>query len=177
MTKPTSTIKRAAGRPAETNGRLVAGGKLPQNRSDLSVCESASPRAPHPALAICLESAVLKIKEVQKKVRENGFSERPTWPAIVARTPKGWTGPKVVDGVPVEGAFRSHQVPLANVRENPEHLRLLEEWLLSYRPGELFDEEGRVLPEIAALAPQGDRRMGSNPHANGGKLSIPLDLP
>jgi xylulose-5-phosphate/fructose-6-phosphate phosphoketolase len=139
--------------------------------------EGDSPPEVHRPFAVCLETAILKIREAQREARENGFSERPIWPAIVLRTPKGWTGPKVVDGVPVEGTFRSHQVPLANVRENPEHLRLLEEWLLSYRPGELFDANGRLLSDIAALAPRGDRRMGSNPHANGGKLSIPLNLP
>jgi xylulose-5-phosphate/fructose-6-phosphate phosphoketolase len=139
--------------------------------------EGDDPFKVHRAFAVCLETAILKIRDAQKEARENGFSERPKWPAIVLRTPKGWTGPKVVDGLPVEGTFRAHQVPLANVRGNPEHLKLLEEWLLSYRPGELFDAEGRVLPEIAALAPKGDRRMGSNPHANGGKLSVPLDLP
>ncbi len=100
-----------------------------------------------------------------------------TWPAIVLRTPKGWTGPKVVDGLPVEGTFRAHQVPLSTVKENPAHLKMLEEWLHSYRPEELFDEEGRFRAEFAELAPPGERRMGSNPHANGGKLTVPLDLP
>jgi xylulose-5-phosphate/fructose-6-phosphate phosphoketolase len=95
----------------------------------------------------------------------------------VLRTPKGWTGPKVVDGLPVEGTFRAHQVPLANVRDNPDHLRQLEEWMRSYRPEELFDDDGRLVPELAKLAPDGDRRMGANPHANGGRLLEPLDLP
>jgi xylulose-5-phosphate/fructose-6-phosphate phosphoketolase len=172
------------------NGYKIAGPTVMARESDETLAkfleghgyeplfvEGDDPSKVHRAFAICLESAILKIKDVQKQARENGFSESPIWPAIVLRTPKGWTGPKIVDGLPVEGTFRAHQVPLANVRENAEHLRLLEEWLLSYRPGELFDAEGRLLPEIAALAPHGDRRMGSNPHANGGKLSVPLDLP
>ena len=96
---------------------------------------------------------------------------------IILRTPKGWTGPKIVDGKPVEGSFRSHQVPVAHPRDNPEHLRILEEWMRSYRPAELFDESGAFLPELAALAPEGDLRMGANPHANGGRLLEGLDLP
>jgi xylulose-5-phosphate/fructose-6-phosphate phosphoketolase len=100
-----------------------------------------------------------------------------TWPMIVLRTPKGWTGPKEVDGVPVEGTWRSHQVPVADVRENPEHLRILEDWLRSYRPGELFDDEGRLVPELSELPPQGERRMSANPHANGGTLLRDLVLP
>src|SRR5947207_13841003 len=96
---------------------------------------------------------------------------------IVLRTPKGWTGPDVVDGLQVEGTFRAHQVPLANVRENPEHRRRLEAWMKSYRPEELFDGEGRPVPTLTALAPKGDRRMGANPHANGGRLLVDLRLP
>ena len=139
--------------------------------------EGDNPMEVHRAFAVCLETAILKIKNIQKEARENGFTQRPVWPAIVLRTPKGWTGPKVVDGVPVEGTFRAHQVPLSSVRDNPEHLKMLEEWLKSYKPEELFDENGALQPEIAELAPRGERRMGSNPHANGGKLTIPLDLP
>ncbi len=104
-------------------------------------------------------------------------SARPVWPAIILRTPKGWTGPKVVDGLPVEGTFRAHQVPLAHVRENPEHLAMLEEWMRSYRPEERFDDSGEFVPELAELAPAGDKRMGSSPHANGGRLLQPLELP
>ena len=96
---------------------------------------------------------------------------------LILRTPKGWTGPREVDGVPVEATWRSHQVPLAGVRDNPEHLRQLEEWLRSYRPEELFDDEGRLLPELAALPPHGERRMSANPHANGGELLRDLVLP
>ncbi len=103
--------------------------------------------------------------------------QRPRWPMIVLRTPKGWTGPKVVDGKAVEGTFRSHQVPVANPRRNPEHLRILEEWMRSYRPEELFDDAGRFRAELAALAPEGDLRMGMNPHSNGGRLLENLDLP
>jgi len=99
------------------------------------------------------------------------------WPAIVLRTPKGWTGPDVVDGVQIEGTFRAHQVPLAGVRENPDHLRRLEEWLRSYRPDELFDSDGRLAPELAALAPAGDKRMSASPYANGGRLLDPLPMP
>jgi xylulose-5-phosphate/fructose-6-phosphate phosphoketolase len=104
-------------------------------------------------------------------------SALPAWPAIVLRTPKGWTGPKVVDGLPVEGTFRAHQVPLAEVATRPDHLALLEQWLRSYKPEEQFDADGRLVPELAALAPHGDRRMGANPHANGGRLAQDLDLP
>ena len=107
----------------------------------------------------------------------HGFSRQPQWPAIVLRTPKGWTGPKEVDGIAIESTFRSHQVPVADVKGNPDHLHILEQWMRSYHPEELFDERGRLLPELAALAPQGDRRMGANPHANGGKLLVDLDLP
>src|SRR5207237_6796391 len=106
--------------------------------------------------------------------RESG---RPAWPMIVLRTPKGWTGPKEVDGVPVEGTWRSHQVPVLGARENPEHLKILEEWMRSYRPEELFDDEGRLARELAELPPRGDRRMSANPHANGGALLRDLSLP
>ena len=100
---------------------------------------------------------------------------RPKWPMIVLRTPKGWTGPKVVDGKQIEGSFRAHQVPI--MMDKPEHLEMLKEWLLSYHPEELFDENGKLIPELKALAPTGDRRIGSNPHANGGKLLRDLRLP
>ena len=109
--------------------------------------------------------------------RTEGLTGRPTWPVIVLRTPKGWTGPKKVDGLPVEGSWRSHQVPMTDVRDNPDHLRVLEEWLRSYRPEELFDENGALVPELAALAPEGERRMSANPHANGGALLRDLVLP
>jgi xylulose-5-phosphate/fructose-6-phosphate phosphoketolase len=114
---------------------------------------------------------------IQDGARAHGFGARPRWPAIVLRTLKGWTGPKVVDGQPVEGTFRAHQVPLANVRDNADHLHQLEEWMRGYRPEELFDDEGRLMPALAKLAPGGERRMGANPHANGGRVLEPLDLP
>ena len=122
-----------------------------------------------------------EIAEIQRRAREgsheHGDAARPRWPMIVLRTPKGWTGPKVVDGLPAEGSFRSHQVPLSDLAGNPEHLRQLEEWLASYRPEELFDEDGALRAELAALAPKGERRMGANPHANGGVLLRELELP
>ena len=139
--------------------------------------EGSDPMTVHQEFSGTLETAILKIREIQSNARENGFKQRPVWPAIVLRTPKGWTGPKIVDGLPVQGTFRAHQVPLAGVRDNPAHLKQLEEWMRSYRPEELFDEKGRFRVEYAALAPKGQRRMGANPHANGGLVSVPLDLP
>ena len=130
----------------------------------------------HPALAGALDRCYNEIRRIQTDVRVNGLSERPRWPAIVLRTPKGWTGPKVVDGVKVEGTFRSHQVPLANVRENPAHLALLEAWLRSYHPETLFDDDGALVAELASLAPLGDKRMGATPYANGGCLLAPLEI-
>jgi len=135
------------------------------------------PDAVHQALAGALDEALDQIAEVQRAARENGAEGRPQWPMIVLRTPKGWTGPKEVDGLPVEGTWRSHQVPVADVRENPAHLRLLEDWLRSYRPEELFGEDGRLVPELAERAPRGDRRMSANPHANGGELMQDLVAP
>jgi xylulose-5-phosphate/fructose-6-phosphate phosphoketolase len=131
----------------------------------------------HPAFAAVMEAAVLKIRATQKSAREGGLARRPVWPLIVLRTPKGWTGPKTVDGLPVEGTFRAHQVPVSDVLTKPEHLQILEDWMRSYRPEELFDEHGAFRADYAALAPEGDRRMGSNPHANGGVLTVPLKLP
>src|SRR5581483_11255890 len=131
----------------------------------------------HRALAAALDDSFDRIQEIWEHARRGETGERPRWPAVVLRTPKGWTGPKEVDGEPVEGTFRAHQVPLPNVRENPEHLRLLEEWMRSYRSNELFDSMGRFRTELAALAPSGDRRMGANPHANGGRVLQPLELP
>ncbi|RVW07118.1 phosphoketolase family protein [Prescottella agglutinans] len=131
----------------------------------------------HRDMAETLDRAHTAITRIRRDARESGFTERPRWPAIVLRTPKGWTGPTIVDGLEVEGTFRAHQVPVADVRDDPEHLRILEQWMLSYRPEEQFDPQGRLVPELAALAPAGDRRMGSNPHADGGELLRPLDLP
>ena len=131
----------------------------------------------HQLMAATLDKVVGEIKRIQGEARTQGFRERPRWPVIVLITPKGWTGPKVVDGLPVEGTFRAHQVPLAEVRTNPAHLKLLEEWIRSYRAEELFDGQGRLRAELAELAPRGARRMGANPHANGGSLLRDLRMP
>src|SRR5215213_11308238 len=139
--------------------------------------EGDEPGRVHQALAATLDRCYDEIRAIQRAARENGVSGRPRWPAIVLRTPKGWTGPEQVGRLPVEGTFRAHQVPLSNVRSDPEQLAMLEEWMLSYHPEELFDDEGRLIPELAALAPEGERRMGSNPHANGGRVLEDLDLP
>jgi xylulose-5-phosphate/fructose-6-phosphate phosphoketolase len=135
------------------------------------------PEPVHRALAAALDRALDRIAEIQSAARGRGEPGRPRWPLIVLRTPKGWTGPKEVDGLPVENTWRSHQVPLAETRENPDHRRALEEWMRSYRPEELFDDHGRLVPELRALAPEGDRRMSANPHANGGELMRALVLP
>ena len=131
----------------------------------------------HLAFARALEGCYAKIRDIQTDARAHGFRARPAWPVIVLRTPKGWTGPRIVDGLPVEGTFRAHQVPLSNVRDNPEHLAMLEAWMRSYGPEALFDSGGRLDAKLAALAPTGDRRMGASPHANGGKLTKDLSLP
>ncbi|HUN77103.1 MAG TPA: phosphoketolase family protein [Steroidobacteraceae bacterium] len=135
------------------------------------------PASMHRLMAETLDRVIEAIRGIQVEARTNGFKARPVWPMIVLQTPKGWTGPKVVDGLPVEGTFRAHQVPLAQVRTNPEHLRLLESWMRSYRPEELFDASGRLQSELAELAPLGTRRMGANPHANGGMLLRDLRMP
>jgi xylulose-5-phosphate/fructose-6-phosphate phosphoketolase len=139
--------------------------------------EGSDPDVMHGLMADTLAAALDQIAEIQRRAREDGVVERPRWPMIVLATPKGWTGPKVVDGLPAEGSWRSHQVPLARVREDPEHLAALEAWLRSYRPQELFDERGELIGELAALAPTGRRRMSANPHANGGVLLRDLELP
>ena len=139
--------------------------------------EGSEPEAMHQRMAAVLEQCVLDIRRIQQEACATGVAVRPRWPMIVLRSPKGWTGPKEVDGHKVEGSWRAHQVPLAGVKENPAHLRQLEEWLRSYRPEELFDTEGRLIPELRALAPQGTRRMSANPHANGGLLRKALRLP
>jgi xylulose-5-phosphate/fructose-6-phosphate phosphoketolase len=131
----------------------------------------------HRQLASTLDEVTATIRSIQQTHRAGAESGRPRWPMIVLRTPKGWTGPSIVDGVRIEGTFRAHQVPLAEVRTNPDHLTLLEEWMRSYCPDDLFSDSGAVRDDIAALAPIGDRRMGANPHANGGRLTVPLDLP
>jgi xylulose-5-phosphate/fructose-6-phosphate phosphoketolase len=139
--------------------------------------EGSDPAQVHRALAVTLDEALDEISAIQHRAREQRDPTRPRWPMIVLRTPKGWTGPKEVDGLPAEGSFRSHQVPLAEVRTNAEHLAQLEQWLLSYRPEELFDDAGAIRPEVTALAPEGDLRMSANPHANGGLLLRDLELP
>ena len=131
----------------------------------------------HQALAATLDTALDEIKRIQDDWRSGRKSGRPAWPMIVLRTPKGWTGPKEVDGKPVEGNWRSHQVPMGEVRTNKNHRDLLETWLRSYKPEELFDADGKLLPELAELAPKGERRMGANPHANGGLLLRDLIMP
>ena len=138
--------------------------------------EGDEPAPMHEAMATALDSAIKQIQQIQEDARKHGDTERPRWPMIVLKSPKGWTGPKVVDGMKIEGSFRAHQVPL-HPNAIPEHLPLLEEWLRSYRPEELFDEQGRLRPELAELAPEGNRRMGANPHANGGLLLRDLRMP
>jgi xylulose-5-phosphate/fructose-6-phosphate phosphoketolase len=139
--------------------------------------EGHEPAAMHRLMADTLETALERIGNIQRAARERGETARPKWPVIVLRSPKGWTGPKEVDGLKVEGFWRAHQVPIANPRGNPKHLELLEQWMRSYRPEALFDADGRLRPELQALAPTGSRRMGANPHANGGLLKRELKLP
>jgi len=139
--------------------------------------EGDDPKLVHQQLAATMDAVLAEIRAIQHRARVEGDLSRPAWPVIVLRTPKGWTGPKVVDGLPVEGTWRAHQVPLAAARQNPEHLAQLEEWMRSYHAEELFDANGALIGELAALAPVGDRRMGANPHANGGLLLRDLRLP
>ncbi len=139
--------------------------------------EGDDPMTMHRLMAEATDMAIAHIQRNQADARQHGLRTRPRWPLIVLRTPKGWTGPKTVDGLPNEGTFRSHQVPLAVDPDHPQNVQVLEDWLRSYRPEELFDDNGRLRPELAALAPQGARRMGANPHANGGQLLRDLQLP
>src|ERR1700716_709070 len=139
--------------------------------------EGHEPEPMHEAMAATLDTAVEQIKQIQQDARVHGNSSRPRWPMIVLNSPKGWTGPKTIDGLQIEGTFRSHQVPLSDPAKHPEHLKLLEDWLKTYRPEELFDAHGRLRPELADLAPKGKRRMGANPHANGGTLLRDLQMP
>ena len=155
----------------ELNSLLRGYGYLP------ITVESDDPKVAHQLLAGALDEAFDQIAAIQQAARYDGATERPMWPMIVLRTPKGWTGPAIVDGQQVEGTWRSHQVPLAETRTNPEHRKQLEEWLRSYNPERLFDEEGALRADLRALAPVGNRRMSANPHANGGLLLRDLDMP
>jgi xylulose-5-phosphate/fructose-6-phosphate phosphoketolase len=144
---------------------------------DVELVAGDEPSEVHEKIASALERCWTRIRELQDAGRRGRVGTSPRWPAIVLRTPKGWTGPKEVDGVRIEGTFRAHQVPVAEVRTNPQHRAMLESWMRSYQPERLFGPDGRLVAELAALAPKGDRRMGANPHANGGRLLVDLDLP
>jgi len=139
--------------------------------------EGDDPAEMHQLMAATLDAIVADIQDIQRDARKHGFRQRPRWPMIILRSPKGWTGPKVVDGKPVEGTFRAHQVPVAELATKPDHLKALEQWMKSYRADELFDANGRLISELADLAPRGERRMGANPHANGGLLLRDLEMP
>jgi xylulose-5-phosphate/fructose-6-phosphate phosphoketolase len=139
--------------------------------------EGDEPAAMHQLMAGTLDAVLGEIRGIQSECRRSQKAQRPFWPMIILRTPKGWTGPKEVDGKPVEGTYRAHQVPLTETRTNPQHLKMLDEWMKSYRPEELFDADGKLKPELAELAPHGGRRMGANPHANGGLLLKDLVMP
>ncbi len=139
--------------------------------------EGDDPEKMHQIMASTLEKAIEEIRQIQSNARSKNDATRPRWPMVVLKSPKGWTGAKVVDGLQVEGTFRAHQVPLLVDSQHPEHVQQLEGWMKNYKPEELFDDHGRLMPELADLAPEGDRRMGSNPHANGGLLLKELRLP
>jgi xylulose-5-phosphate/fructose-6-phosphate phosphoketolase len=139
--------------------------------------EGDEPEKMHQLMAATLDAIIEEIQSIKTAANGKGQTERPLWPMIILRSPKGWTGPKEVDGKKTEGFWRSHQVPMGEMRDNPEHVKLLEEWMKSYRPEELFDSNGRLKPELEELAPEGNRRMGANPHANGGLLMKDLRLP
>ena len=141
------------------------------------VLEGDDPAVMHQKMASTLDEMFDAIAAIQTAAREQHKVERPRWPMLILRTPKGWTGPKSVDGKPVEGTWRAHQVPVAELHEKPGHLKILEDWMRSYKPEELFDSEGKLVPELAGLAPKGQRRMGMNAHTNGGLLLEPLHLP
>lgn len=139
--------------------------------------EGDVPEEVHELLATTLDIIIDEIKQIQNEARANGFTKRPQWPMIIFTTPKGWTGPKEVDGIKIEGTWRSHQVPLSALAEKPAHVQLLEQWMKSYKPEELFDGKGKLISELAALAPEGTKRMGANPHANGGLVLHDLEMP
>lgn len=172
------------------NGYKISGPTVMARRSDADLIslfkgrgytpyfvEGDDPAIVHQLFAAALDRCYAEISAIQRNARTRGDQTLPSWPMIVLRTPKGWTCPREVDGVPIEGTFRAHQVPLANVSENPEHLKMLEAWMQKYKPNELFDADGGLISELAELAPDGDRRMGANPHVNGGRLLQALDLP
>src|SRR6184192_4014437 len=172
------------------NGYKIANPTIPGRMSDEELThlftgygykpyfvEGDEPEAMHQLMASTLDTIVEEIRSIQQQARSQGNVTRPIWPMIVLRTPKGWTGPKEVDGLQTEGSWRSHQVPFADLAAKPSHLGLLEQWMKSYHAEELFDEQGRFRAELAALAPKGSRRMGANPHANGGLLLRPLRMP
>jgi xylulose-5-phosphate/fructose-6-phosphate phosphoketolase len=141
------------------------------------VISGSDPAEMHQLMAATLDSILDEIRSIQERARKQPTPERPRWPLLILRTPKGWTGPKEVDGKLVEGTWRAHQVPVDDVRNNPDHLRILEQWMRSYKPQELFDSNGKLKSDLAAMAPTGRRRMGMNPHANGGLLLEPLTMP
>ena len=139
--------------------------------------EGSEPAKMHQLMAAAVDEAINEIQRIQAAARTNGVTERPRWPMIILRSPKGWTGPKEVDGKRAEDFWRSHQVPMSEVRDNPEHIKILEQWMKSYKPEELFDENGCFKPNLEEIAPKGERRMSANPHANGGLLLRGLILP
>src|SRR5260370_33023595 len=139
--------------------------------------EGYEQEAMHQLMAGTLDTIVNEMRAIQEHARSSGDLDLPTWPMGILRSPKGWTGPKIVDGKPIEGTWRAHQVPVADLQSKPEHVKILEDWMRSYRPEELFDENGTLISELAELAPKGDRRMGANPHANGGLLLRDLVMP
>ena len=139
--------------------------------------EGDDPELMHPKMAATLEKCVLEIRAIQQHARATGDATRPVWPMVILRSPKGWTGPKEVDGHKVEGSWRAHQIPILDPKTNPENLAKLEAWMRSYKPEELFDEKGTLIEELREMAPKGQRRLTGNPHANGGLLRKPLDLP
>jgi xylulose-5-phosphate/fructose-6-phosphate phosphoketolase len=139
--------------------------------------EGSDPQSMHQAMAATMEHCVLEIRKIQDEARRTGRAVRPRWPMIVLRSPKGWTAPRQVDDHYLEGFWRAHQIPITDVATNPKHLKLLESWLRGYKPEELFDESGRLVPELKTLAPKGNRRMSANPIANGGLVRKPLDMP
>jgi xylulose-5-phosphate/fructose-6-phosphate phosphoketolase len=141
------------------------------------VVKGDDPELMHQQLAAVLDTIIAEIKSIQKEAAAHGYTKRPRWPMVILNTPKGWTGPKTVDGLKIEGTFRAHQIPLSHFEENPAHIKMLEKWMKSYRPEELFDEKGRLVSELAELAPRGQRRLGANPHANGGLLLKDLKMP